>query len=415
LLRLTKGQRLVFWLILALGIVMRLWLIFAQNDRLITDYDDKMYLQSATRLLDSGMFTFGSHVDKPTVFIPPLFPLYLAGVFAVFGKGAAGLYAARFGVVLMAALSMWLLVRIAHQLQRPSMGLWAAGVMAVYPSLILNNTLYLTETMFAMLTLCFFTSLIAAIESRKRGHLLLAGLFLGLATLARPTSALFPIGVGLYLWCRKDYGFKKAFAVGITLVAMLFVVLSPWIVRNYVQFHQFIPLTKASGNPFLTGTYINNDVWANGPDDEFPDYPKGWKKVPGNQLATDDLLMSIGKERLRAEFKAQPGAMLKWYTYGKFKNFWAYPFDWNDVLKDWYEPLKWFHRVLMLGSFVGLVLAFWRRVPYTGLFALWFCYLTVLQMAYVTTPRYVLPLLPYVFLYFGYFVTGGWRKKSENS
>lgn len=411
----TRKQQVVLWLILAVAFGLRLWMILAQGDKLMTDYDDKMYVQSARRLLDSGTFTFGSYIDQPTVFIPPMFPLLLTGLFAIFGSGETGLTAARICVALMGVGSLVLVVRLGGMLfgrmtvveakssgSGINAGLIAAGVLAVYPPYILVNCALLTETMFTLFVLWFFIQLFRAVESKSWRDFVWAGLLLGLATYARPTIALLPIAVGVYLWFRRDFRFKQAFLVGTVLVAMLFAVLSPWIVRNYLDFHQFIPLTKASGNPFLTGTYINHDVWANGHDDEFPDYPKGWKKVPGNLLATDDLLMSIGKQHLKEQFEEDPWAMVKWYTWGKFKAYWDGTFDWADTLKPWKGTLQTVHRVLLGISLIGMLWAFVKRERYVWMMALWMAYFTALHMVYVTSPRYALPMLPFVLLYGAY-------------
>jgi 4-amino-4-deoxy-L-arabinose transferase-like glycosyltransferase len=403
----TKRQTAVFGVIVAVGVLLRLWMVCAQHDRLMTIYDDKMYVESAKRLLETGMFTFGSLHDQPTVFIPPMFVLYLSGVFALFGTGEVGMIVARIGVVLMGALVMALVVKVASRMGRVRMGLAAAAVTAVYPPLILSSSVYLTETPFMMMLLLFFVLLIKAIDSGRMRDFVWAGVILGITTLTRPTIALFPAFVGLYLWGHRKYGFRKAFQVGTVLVVTLFAVLSPWIVRNYLHFDRFIPLTKASGNPFLTGTYINNDVWGQGHDPEFPDYPLGWKKVPGDLVATDDLLMELGKKRLREEFAKHPGEMIKWYTVGKFKLFWLDSFDWADVLKPYGEEITLAHRALVVAGGVGTLVALWRRVPYAPLVALLFVYLTGLQMVYVTTPRYALPLLPFLFLFVGYPWTEG--------
>ncbi|MCX7571906.1 glycosyltransferase family 39 protein [Tumebacillus sp. DT12] len=402
----NRRQAGVFWAVFALGVALRVWMVLAQQDELMTVYDDKMYVESAQRLLESGMFTFGGHHEKPTVFIPPMFVLYLSGVFALFGSGDVGLTVARLGAVLIGSLVMLLVVKLASQMGRVWMGVAAAGLVAVFPPLVLSSSVLLTETPFAMMVLLFLILLLKAIESGRMKDFVWAGVLLGLTTLTRPTIALFPIVVGLYLWGHSRYGFKKAFVVGTVLVVTLFAVLSPWIVRNYVHFDRFIPLTKASGNPFLTGTYINNDVWGQGTDPEFPDYPLGWKKVPGDLVATDDLLMEMGKKRLREEFSKDPRAMIEWYTVGKLKLFWWEPFDWSDVLKEWMEPITAVHRVLIAVGFAGCAVALWRRVPYAPLVAMLFVYLTVLQMVYVTTPRYAVPLLPFLFLFVGYPWTG---------
>lgn len=390
-------QTLFFWVIIGLALWLRVFLMIG-SESLVTEYDDKMYLQSARVLLETGMFTFGSETDQPTVFIPPLFTLYLAGVFALFGSEALGLVMAQVGVMAMGLAVIVLIVRMGVHLQKPRAGLFAGAVVAVYPPLVLHHVLYLTETMFTVWTLLFFLTLFAALEQTSGKKLLLTGVWLGLATLTRPTFALFPAVVGLYLWGRSDYRWKRALVVGAALVGVLVVLLSPWIVRNYVAFDRFIPLTKASGNPFLTGTYVNHDVWANGPDEEFPDYPKGWKKVPGDLLATDDRLMAIGMERLEQAFAKDPWAVVQWYTVGKFTLFWGHVFDWKDTLQPGVGVMEWVHRVLMGLAVVGVVVAVRRKVPYVWLLVLWLGYFTVVHLVYVALPRYALPVLPIVFL-----------------
>jgi len=43
-----------------------------------------------------------------------------------------------------------------------------------------------------------------------------------------------------------------------TVMFLAFVaVVSPWWIRNYREYGEFIPLAASSGNPLLQGTYVN--------------------------------------------------------------------------------------------------------------------------------------------------------------
>lgn len=409
----TRAQQIALWVILLVGFGLRLWMMIAKHDHLVSDYDDKMYLLSARVLLKHGIFSFGTDCFLPTVFIPPLFVLYLTGVFAIFGPADVGMWAAQVGIAMMGTGSLALLAKLGAQVRSWTVGLIAAAILALYPSAVLVSVLYMTEMMFTMWVLCFFILLLRAIESERTRDFVWAGVFLGLATLTRPTFALMPVVVGLYLFGRRDYGLVRAFRAGMILVVTLFVCLSPWIVRNYVDFHKFIPLTKASGNPFLTGTYYNNDVWGDGHDPQFPDMPKGWKKVVGNQQATDALLMSIGEQRLRAELIKSPRRTLHWYTIGKIDKFWSEPFDWMDNLKPWWTQLKLAHQLLLVLGFVGFIAALFRGAPYMWLFFLFFSYFDAIHMVYVTLPRYAFPLMPYVFLFVALLLREGLQRRQS--
>jgi 4-amino-4-deoxy-L-arabinose transferase-like glycosyltransferase len=411
--RLARWQTGLLFLIMLAGFGLRAWMIAAHLARPITMYDDRYYIESAKRLLDAGIFTFGYDINLPTVFIPPVFPLYLAGVFAVFGSGDLGLTVAQYSFALMGTTIIALIVMLGAWIGRPGAGLIGGTLYALYPPAMLSNIVFLTETIFTMELLAFFVLVVRAIQRQRRVDFVWAGVVLGVATLTRPTIALVPAVIGIYLWARPEYRFAKALQAGVILVVTMLLVLSPWIVRNYVHFHQFIPLTKANGNPFLTGTYIDNDVYREGNDPVFTDLPKGWKRVPGNQIATNDLQMEIGKAHLKAELQKHPGEVIKWYTIGKFRKFWGQPFDWRDTLKPDYDRLIPLHKALILLGGVGMVFALLRRMPYAWLFVLFLGYFTGLHMVYVTLPRYALPVLPFVFLFIGLFATGWGRRVTD--
>ncbi|MBL0386928.1 glycosyltransferase family 39 protein [Tumebacillus sp. ITR2] len=398
---LTRVQLLLIALIMLLGLILRVVMILHHPDRPITIYDDMYYIKSAQRLLEAGIFTFGFDVNLPTVFIPPVFPLYLAGVFAVFGSGEVGLTVAQYSFAVIGTLAIGMTALLGAVIKRPYAGIVGALIYAVYPPTILSSIVFLTESMFTLGMLAFFVVLIRAIQTHRTSLFIWAGVLLGITTLTRPTIALVPAVVGLYLWFRADYGFKKAFRVGVLLVATLFLVLSPWIIRNYVDFHQFIPLTKASGNPFLTGTYLNHDVWSGGHDPQFKDLPVGWKRVPGDQIATNDLLMEMGKQRLQAEFSKHPKEMLQWYTIGKFRAFWSRPFDWRETLVGDFQVLIPIHKYLVVFGALGMFVSVLRKQEFVWLLVLFFAYFTGVHMVYVTLPRYALPLLPILFLFVG--------------
>lgn len=102
------------------------------------------------------------------------------------------------------------------------MGLVAAGVVAVYPPLIANDVVLLTETLSLVL-------LLAALLALVRGRWAWCGVATGLLVLTRP-SAQFLV-VLFAAWAVWRLGWRRAAGA----VAITALVVAPWIVRNWVQ------------------------------------------------------------------------------------------------------------------------------------------------------------------------------------
>ncbi|MBN2411415.1 glycosyltransferase family 39 protein [candidate division KSB1 bacterium] len=165
--------------------------------------------------------------------LEPLYPLFLAGVYAVFGHS---LLAARIVQVLLSLLGLLVLYGIGRSLV-PQKVVRAALVFAgIYPFFIyIPGLLYITQ-LFSLFILLSVYGFLKFYQQNKTGWIIFAGLFLGLAVLARP---IYLFGVPLFflwlLWAPKfSFGRKLLFAaiLGLTIL----VVFTPWTVRNYKVF-----------------------------------------------------------------------------------------------------------------------------------------------------------------------------------
>src|SRR5436305_7560850 len=117
------------------------------------------------------------------------------------------------------------------------------------------NCLLLTETLFTLLLCCFGYFLMLAYRQMSMRCLLAAGAFLGLATLTRSVTWMFPPLLAVFLLATwKDSWPRRVLAV-VALVIPFAIVLAPWAVRNTMLQQTFVPVDTMGGRNFMMGNY----------------------------------------------------------------------------------------------------------------------------------------------------------------
>ncbi len=204
------------------------------------------------RWIESGGLFGMIPPGKPTAFFMPLYPIFLAGVFAVFGSG---FFAARLVQLLLSALLPLIAFYLGRQAVDRQTALAAALLAAIHPYFIYYAGLLVTQTLFVVLlglASCAYYSL------RQRPTIpraLLLGVLLGLSFLTRTFTATFlPL---LLLAVIVELGFPRWFETGrspgralllllVTTVAFT-AVATPWVVRNYGLFDELVILPTKGG------------------------------------------------------------------------------------------------------------------------------------------------------------------------
>lgn len=384
-------------LILALGLALRLVVLFTEGDRMFLGTDDENYVQSAEILLRTGMLSYG-HWPGPTVFIMPGYPLLLGLVFII--AGGTSWLAARLMQVAVSMAALWLSIRLGARIGGRGVGLLTGLILAVYPPNLTAPDFLLTETVFTFSLLLALYWFMLAAETRRigwftvtgaagvhgrTGWYAMTGLALGLGTYFRPTAGLLPVVFFVYLLLRGD-GWRRALHGAGVMGVVLVLLLTPWMVRNYVQFKEVIPFTVSSGNPFLRGTYINNDIIVRNNSERFP-----W--VKDSHILSDRAQMEFGRQRLKAGFRQDFWGYLRWYTIGKFVDYWGGPYYYKPLSYLPAKPVQVFHNILLAVGAGGLLLGLLLRKPPVLLLLLVCGYFTLIHMVYLTGPRYGFPTM----------------------
>ncbi len=213
--------------------------------------DPDSYRQLAENLLATGSYARALPLDNhpdgatllPTAYRPVLYPLLLA---ISSRAGEVSLVAVGMGHLVIGLLTVALVFHLALRWKLwPLPAALAALLVAADPILVYQSSFIMTETLATLLAVACWWQLSRWSERPTLGNLLASGALLGLAMLCRPTflpwAALVMVVIA---W--QSRGRQRIVAPLVLALAML-ATLSPWLVRNYVQFGRVVVATTHGG------------------------------------------------------------------------------------------------------------------------------------------------------------------------
>jgi 4-amino-4-deoxy-L-arabinose transferase-like glycosyltransferase len=223
--------------------------------------DEVRYTTPAVNMLAGRGFTAAtSGRFRPTMHTVPLYPLFIAGVYGVFGEHKV---AVRIAQSLLDLITCVLVGFMAFSLAPLKLKECAALCgLAIYGFLswfTVHWTRYLLTETLALFTTVLTISLVIVAWRKGRRYWLLAGIAGGLALLARADAvlllaAIFPLLIiGIVRRHPQALAGCALFCLGVGAA------LCPWIVRNYVAFGVFEPLANEYGfthNEYMPKGYL---------------------------------------------------------------------------------------------------------------------------------------------------------------
>ncbi|MFJ7729604.1 ArnT family glycosyltransferase [Neobacillus sp. NPDC097160] len=396
----SGNQTKIIWFILLIGFLLRIAALYKYGLNLSLNSDDAGYTRSAIILLQKKMLIYHD-VNTPTVHIMPGQPIMLALIFMLFGHGNIGIYAAKVVMIFLGIGSIYCIYLIGKYVFNSKIGLIAAFFMAIFIPQVLVDNLLLTESPFTLLSLFLIYYSIKLANEKKMIHFYWVISLYILAIYFRPTIALFPLVLLVYLLLKK-YPFKLMVKQAIIAVFILLITLGPWWIRNYIQFHEFIPLSGGAGNPLLLGAYQGNIV----PEESYQSVLDRIQAEHPHLDAYDDMKEQerIAKEEIKKMWHRDKKAFLYSYAYIKPKILWGSQFYWIEIFhikSSWIQKIN---PLILAASFIGMMLSFvlfskkWREYLFLLAFIVYF---TVLNCIYLAYDRYNLPLMPFILLFVG--------------
>ncbi len=178
----------------------------------------------------------------PSAWEPPLYPFLIGGVFKVFGIYTYASAWVLFSInSIFASITTIPVFLIAHRCFGSRVAIWSARVWALNPYVWYWSVHWIWDTTFTPLVLALI--FLVALEMERwpglRGWILFGALW-AIGGLANPAMLAFLPFCGLWVWWRR-YGSGLPSLGGVALSSFVFfLVLSPWLIRNYEVFGRVV-------------------------------------------------------------------------------------------------------------------------------------------------------------------------------
>lgn len=395
---LLGNNQYLIYIVLGLAFILRNYTMAKYGIGMTINSDDQGYINSAKDLLETGVFSYHQK-GTPTVHIMPGFTILLATIFYFFGSADLGLYVTKTFMTLFGMASIYGIYLIGKYIYNVWTGLLSALIFSLSVPHIVTDNLVMTEAPF---TACFiffvyFSMLHAKFKLRKHFYYLLA--FYVICLFLRPTVALMPFVLLIY-YLTKKYPWKLMIRHATIAFITLILLLTPWWIRNYIHFNDFIPLSGSSGDPLLLGTFQGEGYPNN---ESYDDVIVRVKEVMPVQDAYYELKYEgiFAKERMRAWWETNPSSMIKSYLILKPISFWKDTFYWIPIFNITGDFVTFFQKISLGIGFSGLLISLFslksKRSEIFFIF-LFIIYFTVINSYYFAYARYNLPLMPFVYL-----------------
>lgn len=255
------------WFIAGVALLLRL-LYLAYRAQLIPDqvlattpFENEVGNVAAALAQGKGFCCVFRQPTGPTAWVAPVYPSLVAGIFKILGTFTlAAFYVAVLFNGLCSSLVCFPLFAASKRVGGPSAAVLATWLWAVFPSAIIIPYAWIWDTSLSALlaTLLLWLTLPLPDSHRLRDYVA-CGLLWGLALLTNPSlGALLPFLLGWIYFRHRSALPALKWELAATVLAVIFFCCLPWTVRNYSQFHRFIPLRSNFAFEFWSG---NNEIF----------------------------------------------------------------------------------------------------------------------------------------------------------
>lgn len=311
---------------------------------------------------------------------PPLYPLFMI----LCGRN---LLVIRLVQAVIGAVAVLLVFQLCLSLfASEAAGKLAGLAAAIDPFLIFFTGLALTETLYVFVLLAAMKRVATLAKAPSVGAAAIAGLLLGLAVLIRPALFYFPLFL-LPIFCASLPSPRLGCAIGAVVALAAGLTVSPWILRNYLALHAFVPTTTQGGESLWEA---NNPVADGGPMMDKPIWPEGSETLP--EVERDRFL-----RKATLQFIAEnPGRFVE-LCGRKFVRFWNIVPNYSEYRSPFYIAVS---ALSTLPAFLLFLLGIswsWKESWREALVCLApIVYTCGVHLVFVGSVRYRVPVLPYI-------------------
>lgn len=225
-----------FWFLYFLMLVLELVVAGVVLSKFGFDFyqggDSPGYMLTAQNLVEHETMSFdGGAPYHPTNFRMPVYPLFLALIYLIFHSFVPAIF---FGA-LISAFAAPLVYLIAKEVFNERTAFVAGILTAIEPMGLFLGVSILTEGVFTPVLLLSVYFFIRYLKAGNTAYLYGSGALLALTTLVRPIMFYFwPLAIPFIIYKSKSSGWHSALKNAAVFIAIFFVVLSPWLIRNKI-------------------------------------------------------------------------------------------------------------------------------------------------------------------------------------
>jgi 4-amino-4-deoxy-L-arabinose transferase-like glycosyltransferase len=310
---------------------------------------------------------FGSPFNstQPSAVMPPVYPLIVAAFFRIFGVHTAqSIVAIHAFDCLISALACIPVFLLARRSFGQRVALWAAWAWAFSPYGIYFSSSWAWSTHLLLLGLLWLLYLAQDMESSPRLGLWAGfGLLAGFTALTEPSILVvvpFLLALAAFRLSRVGHRWLLPCAVSSLVLAAT---ISPWMIRNAIVFHRFIPIRDSMGLELWMGNNGHNLRWTS--DDLHPLHDAAELAAYN---AGELSYMDSKAQQAKTYIETHPG-WYAWMCVRRAVYLWTgyWSFDRDYLAMEPMDPANIpFATCMTLLGLIGLFLA-WRRKPFEAI------------------------------------------------
>jgi len=300
-----------------------------------------------------------------------------------------------FGNVLVSSLSVYVFYLITFKIyKKKDIALFAALLAAIYPFFIFYSLTWLSETLYIFFLYISVYFYLLFLERKRIVYLILFSMFFAIDTLVRfvnfPMFFVF-IFLTIYILIKENFFASKIFQIVSICLLSYFLVLTPWLIRNYNVYETIVFTDSGSfGKVFFSG---NNS------------FNKSGGGIGGIDVRYEDLKRFENIQNLSLREETMIGESIQWIK--------SNPIDWIQLeikkLVRFFSPIFYAERFNKLGynliSFstygvilVAFVISFRKNFKYhfyeTSPMLIYSLMLLGIHLITISSIRYRLPIEP---------------------
>jgi 4-amino-4-deoxy-L-arabinose transferase-like glycosyltransferase len=391
----------MFWVALAVRVA---YMTLAHMYRMRTGQDHFQFgweMGRIARALATGYGyadPFTGH-SGPTAWAPPLYPLLLAGVFKVFG-----VYSLKSGWVILflncvfSAGTVGAIYEIGQRCFGPKVALWSGWLWALHPAAMQYAVKWvwdmsLTAFLFAWVLVLALRIRGVGAEPGERtqttGRWVLFGVIWGLIALSNSSLLLFLPACGLWMvWGARERWMRNAALAAVCCGSLL----APWVVRNSMVFHAFVPLRSNLGAELYETAKPENEGFSRGTTVSLAETSADFQRY--KRLGELNYSREQGVKAM-ALFRADKKLTVE-YFFKRIFFYWVSVPHGSDENRFAEAIRVGDFAFLSLGGWMGLGLALRRKVPGAWLFFWAFLLTPVVYYVVTVQARFRHPIEPVI-------------------